>query len=204
MINSISDFAPDSVEAGTGLAIEYEEDTYLFFLAGTRHHCPPGEIFFAGIGGHREEGEDWISCARREAYEEIGADVEFLSAATTFHVSPLGSVQEVEIQDKPRPYALYEMIHPPHTPRAGEYYRLVIYQARLSSLPRSLKVDEVRGIIALKREQIRQSRDQKPRISDLLKDGALILAGKENIDLDSRVYPIGTAAALSYIFELNK
>jgi ADP-ribose pyrophosphatase YjhB (NUDIX family) len=83
MIRQISDFAPDDVEAGVGLALKDDEGRYLFFIAGKRYRCPPGELFFAGIGGHREENEDWLACAHREAHEEIGTDVEILSAANT-------------------------------------------------------------------------------------------------------------------------
>jgi hypothetical protein len=59
-VKTIADFAPDTVESGVGLALQDDEGRYLFFLAGTRHGCPPGELFYAGIGGHREEGEGWL------------------------------------------------------------------------------------------------------------------------------------------------
>ena len=55
------------------------------------------------------------------------------------------------MSDRPRPLALYEMIHPPGAPRAGEVYRIVVYQARLRSLPRDLPEDEVLTVIALTR-----------------------------------------------------
>jgi len=86
MIRSIDDFAPQGVEAGVGLALQDDAGRYLFFLAGTRHHCPPGELFYAGIGGHREEGEYWMACTQREACEEIGVGVEILSADRTWHI----------------------------------------------------------------------------------------------------------------------
>jgi hypothetical protein len=70
VIGRIEDFAPEDSEAGVGLALEDGEGRYLFFLAGTRHRCPPGELFYAGIGGHRERGqqgawESWPDCAHR-------------------------------------------------------------------------------------------------------------------------------------------
>jgi hypothetical protein len=66
-MQSIADFCPRCAEAGVGLALQDDEERYLFFLAGTRLCCPPGERFYAGIGGHREAGEDWLACAHREA-----------------------------------------------------------------------------------------------------------------------------------------
>ncbi|MBN1679591.1 MAG: hypothetical protein JW966_04815 [Anaerolineae bacterium] len=44
MIRQIADFAPDDVEAGVGLILQDGDGRYLFILAGTRHHCPPGTL----------------------------------------------------------------------------------------------------------------------------------------------------------------
>jgi ADP-ribose pyrophosphatase YjhB (NUDIX family) len=124
---TLADLVPAGAEAGVGLALQDEAGRYLFFLAGTRHRCPPGERFYAGIGGHREEGETWAACAHREAEEEIGVDVELLPAAATWHLPHGGVAREVEVANWPRPLALYEMVHPAGTPRAGALYRIVIY-----------------------------------------------------------------------------
>ena len=72
---AINDLVPGGAEAGVGLALQDDCGRYLFLLAGTRFRCPPGELFYAGIGGHREKGESWPACALREAQEEIGADI---------------------------------------------------------------------------------------------------------------------------------
>jgi 8-oxo-dGTP pyrophosphatase MutT (NUDIX family) len=84
---TLAELMPHSAEVGVGLALRDDAGRFLFFLAGTRHHCPQGELFYAGIGGHREEGEDWAACAHREAQEEVGVDVELLPALATWHVS---------------------------------------------------------------------------------------------------------------------
>jgi len=47
-INSLADFAPEGVEAGVGLALQDDAGHYVFCLAGTRHNCPPEEMFYAG------------------------------------------------------------------------------------------------------------------------------------------------------------
>ena len=199
MTQSISDFWPEGAEAGVGLALQDDEGHYLFFIAGPRHYCPPGELFYAGVGGHREPGEDWLACAHREALEEIGTDVEILSAPETWYIPQGGPAWQVEVTDQPRPLALYEMIHPPGTPRAGEVYRIVVYRARLCSLPRRLQEDEVLAIIALTREQVIRGPNRKPTLAELLDEGARMVAGAAPIDGQIRLYPLGTARALAHL-----
>lgn len=199
MIRALADFAPDGTEAGVGLALQDDSQRYLFFLAGTRHRCPPGELFYAGVGGHREAGEDWLTCVHREANEEIGADVDVLSASSTWYVPRRGPVQQVEVSDQPKPFALYEMVHPPDTPRAGELYRIVIYKAHLEDEPRELPPDEVQAVIALTERQVLQSLEYRPTVAELLDGGALLVAGEGRVDSQVRLYPLGTARALAHI-----
>lgn len=198
-MQSISDFYPQGTEAGVGLVLQDDAGRYLFFIAGTRHYCPPGERFYAGIGGHLEAGEDWLACAHREAREEVNTDVDILSAPITWYIPRHQSVRQVEVADRPRPLALYEMIHPPGTPRAGEVYRIVIYQARLRGLPTNLPEDEVLAVIALTREQVIRGLERKPTLAELLDAGARIVTGATPVDSHTRLYPLGTACALAHV-----
>ena len=153
MIKSISDFVPAGAEAGVGLTLRDDSSRYLFCLAGKRENCPPGELFYCGIGGHLEKGEDWMECAHRESIEEIGTDVEILPSSVTWYVSRYVKVQQVELTDTPRPYALYEMIYPPGTPKEGSVYRIVIFKARLGNNPiGEIPPEELQGVIALTKE----------------------------------------------------
>jgi 8-oxo-dGTP pyrophosphatase MutT (NUDIX family) len=196
---TIADFAPENKETGVGLVLQDEDKRYIFFIAGKRHHCPPGEIFYAGIGGHREHGESWMECAQREALEEVGVGVEIISSDLTWHIPSGGVGQKVEVPDLPRPYAFYEMIHPPGTPREGCLYRIVIYKARLLALPKRLQREEVSGIIALTKDQVICGPEHKPTLRELIQQGATVLAGKEGLDQEIRLSPLGTADALAKI-----
>lgn len=200
MISSIQEFAPDGTEAGTGLALRDDKGRILFFLAGTRHRCPPGYLFYAGIGGHREPGEDWVACAHREAAEEIGARIRLHHAAVTWYLPREGEPIPLRLTDRPRPLALYEMIHPAGTPGAGLPYRLVIYEASLVGRPAALQEEEVSGVIALTAEQVIQGPGRRPTLATLLAEDAELLAGGKSLDPSVRLYPIGTAAALARVF----
>ena len=199
MCARISDLIPEGAESGVGLALQDPQGRYLFFLAGTKFDCPPGELFYAGIGGHREKGETWIECAHREAIEEMGVDVELLPSDDTWIVSSDGEAERILVSDEPRPMALYGMVHPENAPRAGDTYYIVIYRAALIQPPSDLPIDEVRGIIALSSKQVIEGPQRKPSIAEIISEGAEIVSLAKPVDLDTLIYPIGTASALAAI-----
>ena len=204
IIRSIDDFAPAGVEAGVGLALQDEHERYLFFVAGSRFHCQDGELLYGGIGGHREPGEGWLDCARREAREEIGAEIEIIPAPRTWFLPANGSIRTVVVDDDdgiPHPLAFYNMRHLPGGPRAGLLYRLVIFSARSMSSLTITAPDEVGAVLALNRQQIVRSLERKPTLAELLHEGAALPVSARHIDPSTRLYPVGTAKLLAHVLK---
>ena len=200
-MKSIWDFIPARVEVGVGLVLS-QKGRYIFFLAGERHHCPGGELFYAGLGGHLEKGETLLEAAQREAWEEIGVRIKVISAEQTYHLPQTAEPRLMECWDFPRPLALYEMIHPPGTPRAGQLYHIVVLLACLLDYPAELKRDEVGAVIALTEEQLITNLNKKLTLQELLAGGAKLIAGGEDLNRTTVLYPLGTARALALILSL--
>ena len=201
IIRTIEDFLRTSNESGVGLALQNDDGLYLFFLAGTRHqkYCPPGELFFGGIGGHLEEGENLIACAHREAKEEIGTDIDILPSSVTWYVSPNFTIERLELNEIPQPYALYKHVYPPEISRVSRYYHIAIYKAQLIGIPGELPQDELQGVIGLTADQLIYYLDRKPTMEEMIYDGVQLIGG-EHLDWRLRLYPLGTPRVLGSIF----
>ena len=193
----------DDVESGTGLILRDVQGRYLFAVSGTRFACAPGELFYCGIGGHREAGEDWEACAHREAREEIGSAIRLLSWDTTWHVLAGRDPEQVCVQALPTPRAVYEMPPLPGASSSSLQYTLVIFEGELLDPPLPNRV-EVRALLALTPEQVVAGLTRKPSISQLLADGAALVAPAEEMSEDLRCYPVGTAVALGSILSLER
>ena len=80
LLYKLSDYIKESTETGVGLALKYTDEKYLFFLPGKKYENMKNNIFYAGIGGHLEEGKDFVTCAKREVKEELEADIQLISS----------------------------------------------------------------------------------------------------------------------------
>ncbi len=146
--SSIEDFIPEGAECGASLAL-LNEGRLVFAIAGTKFKCPPGELFYMGIGGHRLDGEDLPDCAIREAREELGASVDLVDSEETWLISANHEASRLELSDQVRPLSLFLMKTKDRTDNDSGTYYIAIYQASLQEMPSLLQEDEVRAVIAL-------------------------------------------------------
>lgn len=196
--SSIEEFIPKGAESGASLAL-WDNGRLLFALAGTKFDCPPGELFYMGIGGHRLSGEDFPTCARREAREEIGVSVKLIDSDETWLVSADRVESRLELSEQPRPFALYLMTPSNRTADTPGPYYIAVYQATLCHPPSRPTSDEVRAVIALTPGQVVRGLCRRPTLSELISEGAGVIASAEEIGADVRLYPIGSAQALAYV-----
>lgn len=197
----LSDLIPPGAETGAGLALQHR-GRYLFMLAGMRHHLDGESTFCAGIGGHCEPGETWLECARREAREELRAQVRIDSAPATAYIGRDGSVRPVAVDDEPRPLGIYELWNPPGAPwnkRAQGYvYYIVIYCATLDDAvqPEPGDLDAILWLTPAQLEAIAQA---PASLGSLLEGGAEVRTRGPLPD-GWVVRPHGTAQALATLW----
>ena len=67
-----------------------------------------------------------------------------------------------------------------------------------------MPIEEVRGIIALTREQVVRGPERKPSITELINEGAEIVSLVGPVDLSTRLFPIGTAAAACFRIKMGR
>lgn len=192
------EYIPSDAEVGVGLALRLKTGEFVFFLPGARHkkNDAGNERFYAGIGGHLEPNEDVYECGRREAQEEIGLPIEYEGSYRTVYIDAGKNVRFIEVDEAIKPAAIYEMIHPKDSPKAGKLYHIVIFKALIDKEPNVFQEAEVSGVLLLTPEQVRKG-DRRATIGELLAEGARVV-GKA-IREDTIVYPIGTAKALTLI-----
>ncbi|MFW6311280.1 MAG: NUDIX domain-containing protein [Nanoarchaeota archaeon] len=110
-MKDILDLIPEGSDIGVGLDI-IKNNFHIFFLPGEKYILKENEMFYAGIGGHLEEGETLTKCAQREANEEVGVGVKLFSSSKTYYLPDKKEIQEITVTNSLQPLALYEMIYP--------------------------------------------------------------------------------------------
>ncbi|WP_199624842.1 NUDIX hydrolase [Paenibacillus alkalitolerans] len=195
-MSTILNYIPKNAEVGVGLALLDQNQEFIFFLPG-RHRLGSAEIFYAGIGGHLEKDEDLLTCGRREAREEIGVEILYEDSFFEPVYIPVNrNIRTIEIKDDIKPVGIFEMTHPEGSPRAGNVYHIVIFQARLRSFIRDIKLDGVSGIITMSKDQVKKGISRKVTIQKLMDEGSRLFLPEDTIiDREISVYPIGTAEA---------
>ncbi len=197
----LADLIPPGAETGAGLALQHQ-GRYLFMLAGRRYSRSAEATFYAGIGGHCEPGEGWPECARREAQEELGAEVRVEEAARTVYVGRDLALCEVVVEDSPRPLAVYELWNPPEAPwnkrGQGFVYYVVIYAATLDDAVRP-QVGDLDAILWLSAAQVGHTAREAVTLAALLAEGARMEA-RAPLPGHWLVRPQGTAHALALLW----
>jgi len=192
------DIIKGNSEIGVGLALK-DGKNYIFFLAGKKHQCPPGKIFFAGIGGHLEKGESLIQCAYREAREEAEMEIEIVDSRETFFISGEEEIKKLQVEEKIKPWVLYKMIYPPETKWEGNKYFIFIFQARLKGNFGKLDEREIGGLVSFPPEQVLASLSGEKTWKEYKKGGVQLIAGGFNLKDETLLFPLGTARALGII-----
>lgn len=172
----------------------------MFFLPGNRHANHPfaGETFYAGVGGHLEPGETLLECGKREALEEIGLEISYESSTATFYIDHHKTIRTIEVEEDKKPLAIFEMIHPQGSPRQGALYHIIIFRALVDIEPQYFQDTEVSGVILMSKEQVMKG-NRRATVREYIHEGARILGA--NMNMDTILFPIGTAEALTYLKE---
>ncbi|RAM58545.1 NUDIX domain-containing protein [Mesotoga sp.] len=199
---SINSLIPDNSEKGTGLILEYR-DLYLFQVSGRKHRTETGERFFAGIGGHCEEGEGFIQAAKREAVEETGKTVEITHSARTDIVQSNGGVVDTIELPSPAPRMIYKMLDRRKSlPEKGPYFIACFNAYFTDDAPFELDPEEVSALIAIPEELLCGSLERKIGLEDILSSGGEIVAGY--LEASTMLFPLGTAVALANLLKRDK
>jgi len=199
---NISSLIPDNSEKGTGLILE-NRGLYLFQVSGRKHRTESGERFFAGIGGHCEEGEGFIHGAKREAVEETGKTVEIIHSARTDIVQSDGSVVDTIELPSPAPRMIYKMLdRRKNLPEKGPYFIACFNAHFTDDTPFKLDPEEVSALIAISKELLCESLERKIGLEDIISSGGKVVAG--SLKAGIMLFPLGTAVALANLLKRGK
>jgi 8-oxo-dGTP pyrophosphatase MutT (NUDIX family) len=187
---------------GTGLILE-DRGLYLFQVSGRKHRTEPGERFFAGIGGHCEEGEGFVQAAKRESIEETGKDVEIIHSSITYIVQSDGSVVDAIELTSPAPRMIYEMIDRRKDLPEKEPYFIACFNAHfIDDTPFELDPEEFSALIAIPEELLCESLERKIALEDIISSGGEVIAG--SLETETSLFPLGTASALANLLKRVK
>jgi len=198
----LNEYIPIDSEKGTGLILKHR-DLYLFHVSGRKHLTEPGERFFAGVGGHCEDGESFIEAVQREAIEEIGRNIKIVHSAETYFVDSEGEIIDILKLPLLAPKMIYKMIDYHRERPKDKTYFIACFEAEIADdCPFDLDPEEASALIAIPAELLIQSLEWKIGAKEIVDSGGIIMVGC--LENDTLLFPLGTAVALAHFLKSNK
>jgi len=143
------------------------------------YHSGRAIVEITGIGGRMEAtDESAMDAAQREAWEEVGCEVEIIPQRETYVVRGVADVQRIALPDEPAPAALVFRRHgtPPHQPwhevHQGDV-SILVFQAHLLGEPRP--TGELPALLWLSPTQVVATAERDVPLRQLLQGGATLL-----------------------------
>lgn len=155
------------------------------------------DVQFHGIGGKRNDDEDWIAALQREAREEVAAGLRVASSSRTRYYTTGAELGTIAVTDTPRPYCVYKRLREddPHFAHKDVLW-LVGYEASLDSTEFAQPQAEAAAVLYMSRDMLVLSMVTGVTFRDIKKDPdcRLLVRDGVNLDLSRRAVPGGIAA----------
>jgi len=149
------------------------------------------QIGLGCIGGSVEAGESLLAALRREAWEEIGCQIEVNepSSASPFLVHPDFSIAELSAGDKEAPVVFFWQANKPGYVQEA---RVAVFSGTVRG---AIQVGDLPGILCLEMRTLLQLNHRRLTVGEIMQGGARLME-KEEIPRAAVLTPVGTVEVL--------